>query len=269
MTTDPKEGALFRLNYLRSSQKLPESDRARKRIYLLYKDHVDDEGTRMAFVHRVERQLGVDFPIGAYQYQDERFWKKCELGDFLSAITIFLKLRPSALSKARNILEEEDLHYRIDDQGGVHYLVDNDFHQLSESTLAGLSDQRFGAARAALQKGLKALAPERQSGKGLIQGVFEAVESTFLVIIGPGNSNRLNKQTAEKHLRPILLHRYKDVPEVNDKVTRMLEVFYAYVNDAHPYRHGAPLDQEHEAPLEMAILSATNGMGYIRFLAGL
>jgi hypothetical protein len=269
MTADPKEGALFRLNYLRSSQKLPESDRARKRIYLLYKDNVDDEGTRMAFIHRVERQLGVDFPIGSYQYHDERFWKKCELGDFLSAITIFLKLRPSALNKARNILEEEDLHYRIDDQGGVHYLVDNDFHQLSESTLAGLSDQRFGAARAALQKGLKALAPERQSGKGLIQGVFEAVESTFLVIIGPSNSNRLNKQAAEKHLRPILLHRYKDVPEVNDKVTRMLEVFYAYVNDAHPYRHGAPLDQEHEAPLEMAILSATNGMGYIRFLAGL
>ncbi|KQQ73649.1 hypothetical protein ASF70_07505 [Rhizobium sp. Leaf321] len=192
----------------------------------------------------------------------------------LSAVTLWVRhvsddKKQNVVAAVSRIFAEENLHYRLYTQGGVHYLVDEEFHQTSESTLEGLADQRFGAARAALQEGLKALAPVTQSGKGLIRGVFEAVESTFLVVIGPGTADRLNRQNADKHLKPLLLERYAGVPEADDKVTRMLETFNAWVKEAHPYRHGVAFEQRHEAPLDLAVLSATTGMGFIRFLAGI
>jgi hypothetical protein len=54
---------------------------------------------------------------------------------------------------------------------------------------------------------------------------------------------------------------------VDDKVDRLLEVFKAWVKSAHPYRHGAELEEIHEAPLDMAILLASQGVDFLRYLA--
>ncbi len=87
---------------------------------------------------------------------------------------------------------------------------------------------------------------------------------------GPDAGNRLNKQAVDKCLKPILMARYTAAPDAEDKVSRMLEGFNAWVKDAHPYRHGTANGGDvHEAPLDLAILSANTGMGFIRFLAGL
>lgn len=262
-----EEGELFIRNYLRSPVKLSDSMKARRRVAAKFLDSMDLSQINK-FPGLVKGELGVDYPyINGWHHNG--FWEKVEIGDFLSAITLWLRQRPHQLAEARRILEQEDLHYRIDDKGGVHFLVDAEFSALVETTLAGLGKPQFTAARAALQEGMKALAPTNPSGKGLIRGVFEAVESVFLVVIGPDTANRLNKQAVDKYLKPVLVERYKAFPEAEDKVGRMLEIFSAWVNDAHPYRHGAPFEQVHEAPLELAVLSATGGMGFIRLLTGL
>lgn len=269
MVDGPIDGELFRRNYLRSPVKLADSERARRRLNKLFSDSIGNNDD--AFVSRVERRLGLEYPYWNGPNHD-KFWTKAELGDVLSAITIWLqiiKCHPPALKAARDILVQEDLHYRIDDQGGVHFLVDQEFSATVETTIAGLRGPEFNAARHALEAGLSQLGAATQSGKGLIRGVFEAAESTFLVVIGPGHANRLNKQSVDKYLKPLLLTRYKTVPEAEDKVTRLLETFNSWVGEAHPYRHGAPYEQIHEAPLDLAILSASSGMGFIRFLAGI
>jgi hypothetical protein len=269
LMADIKDGELFRRNYMRSPAKLADSPRARRRMHKLFDSSQADEDS---FVDQVERQLGIEYPFSGFGHMHSEFWDGSEIGDFLSAITIWLRLiriHPAGISAARQIFQDEDLHYRIDDQGGVHYLVDEPFAYTVESTLAGLGGARFTSARHALDAALKNLSPTKQSGKGLIRGVFEAAESTFLVVCGPDAGNRLNKQAMDKHLKPILLARYAGTHEADDKVTRMLGVFEAWIKDAHPYRHGAAAEQEHEAPLELAILSATSGMGFIRFLAEL
>lgn len=266
---DIKDGELFRRNYLRSPVKLADSERARRRMFQL----VASSGASLdTFVTQIRSQLGIDYPSGTYGYAHGKFWLVADIGDFLSAVTIWSRLighHPPALASARQIFQDEDLHYRIDDKGGVHYLVDEPFAYTVESTLSGLGDARFTAARLALEAGLKSLSPAKQSGKGLIRGVFEAAESAFLAVCGPEAGNRLNKQAMEKCLKPILLARFAGVHEADDKVTRTLAVFEAWMKDAHPYRHGTAAEQEHEAPLELAILSATTGMGLIRFVAGL
>jgi hypothetical protein len=268
--SDAKEGELFRTNYLRSPVKLADSKRARRRLSKLFEDSM---ANGVDFANAVRRQLGIDYPITTYGYDHEGFWVHSEVGDFLSGITLWSRIvrhHKPALDAARRILDEEDLHYRIDDKGGVHYFVDELFAYTVESTLAGLGDARFTAARHALEGGLKSLGPTHQSGKGLIRGVFEAVETTFLVIVGPDAGDRLNKQAVERYLKPILITHFATVPDAEDKVSRLLDGFNAWVKEAHPFRHGTATGEEvHEAPLDLAVLSANTGMGFIRFLSGI
>lgn len=278
MTTGPIDGELFRLNYLRSPIKLPDSQRARLRVYQLCKEVLPSD-EREKFGDDVLRRLGVEVPYGGYGSDYRKFWLQIPVGDFLSALTLLerayramfgtLHNPPSLLTQIREIIAEEDLHYRVDELGGVHFLVDEEFTYLAESTIAALSSPRLTAARVALESGLRCLGVTARSGKGLIRGVFEAVESASLVAAGAPNANRLNKQLIDNHIKPLLLKRYGGFPDATDKVTRMTAAFDAWVHEAHPYRHGAPFDQVHEAPLELALVSGTTGMGYLRLMAAL
>lgn len=269
------EGGLFRHSYLKPEQKLADSERARFRLYKAFRRIVlrgVGDQNKDALAWRVEEKLGIRYPRSPAGYSHETFWMEADIGDLLSAITLwFQEAKVPALVRdtVSEVFRDECLHYRIDSAGGVHYLVDEEFHRVSEETITGLHDPKFMAARAALHDGLKAMSPINQSGKGLIRGVFEALESVFLVVIGPGTANRLNSQAVEKYLKPMLLDRYAGVPDADDKVMRALETLNAWVKEAHPYRHGAPFDQVHEAPLDLAVLSATSGMGFIRFLVGI
>ncbi|KXG84338.1 hypothetical protein [Agrobacterium bohemicum] len=264
---EAKEGELFTRSYQRSPTKLSDSIKARRRVAARFLASMSvDQLNKFPLI--VKGELGAEYPYFNGWFHNG-FWEKSDVSDFLSAITLWIRQAPNQLTVARDILEQEDLHYKMDDRGGIHFLVDAEFSSAVEAALSGLDRPEFTAARAALQEGLKALSPVKQSGKGLIRGVFEAVESSFLVVIGPNTANRLNKQSVDGCLKLILLDRYKEFPEAEDKVARVLETLNAWVREAHPYRHGAPFEQVHEAPIELALLSATSGMGFIRLFAGL
>lgn len=292
MSDGPKTGELFSRNYLRTPEKQSDSIRARRRVLAHFWNSTDSV-MRDKFVKTVKQELGIDYPyLVNAGYHHEEYWTTCEVRDFLSSLTIYCKLGDekertqeavrqifhgavpdiqagwlvNKIKLIREILDQEDLHYKVDDQGGIHYLVDEQFENSIQSTLSGLDGKRFTASRDALEKGLGNLGSKKQSGKALIRGVFEATESAFLTIINCDKVNRLNGQAIDKHLRPMLLDKYKDIPEGEDKVARVLKSFKEWVSTAHPYRHGAAFDEIHEAPLDEAILTASIGMSFIRYL---
>ncbi|MER8833720.1 hypothetical protein [Mesorhizobium sp. M0909] len=271
MALSPVEGALFRRNYVREPVPLPDSTRARQRFYLFFQDFLSED-QQFDFANAVMRQLGLEYHHGGYGYRHDHFWKKEDVTDVLSGVTLVLRGAKTngkegpALAAARRIISEEGLHYRIDDAFGVHYLVDEEFARVSEAALAGLGQPRFAAASHALDDALSYLDPGRQSEKALIRGVFEAVESAFLVVVNQPKVNRLNAQSIDAHLKPILRARHATYGEAEDKVDRAMETFKAWVHSAHPFRHGAPLDQIHEAPIDLAVMSASQGMGFLRYL---
>lgn len=274
MALPPVEGALFRRNYVREPVPLADSARARQRLLVFFTDFLSPD-QQANFVTEVERLLGIEYPRtpGGYALHGD-FWRRAGIIDVLSGITLVLRLAQSrgqlnqqrAHATARRIIAEEGLHYRIDDALGVHYLVDEEFARISETALAGLGQPRFAAASHALDEALSHLDPGRQSGKALIRGVFEAVESAFLVAINQPTVNRLNAQSIDAHLKPILMARYASYAEAQDKVDRAMEMFKAWVHSAHPFRHGAALAQIHEAPIDLAIMSATQGMAFLRYI---
>lgn len=270
MTDGPREGELFSRNYLRPEVMLSDSIRARRRAYSVFEEFPPTIAEK--FVQAVKRQLGVTYPSFSYGYLHADFWVECETRDFLGAVTLVFRLlnnpgwQREYLKELRTIFDQEALHYRIDDAGGVHYLVDAEFSRGTETTIRNLDQPRFAGARQALDDGLKGLTAGHLSGKALIRGVFEAAESVFLVIIPEPKPNRLNEAAVEKHLRPLLVARYQGVPDAGDKVSRVLDTFNKWVKSAHPYRHGASFEDVHEAPLDEAVLSASIGMAFIRYL---
>jgi hypothetical protein len=267
MTDQPVEGGLFRRNYLRPVQKLNDSMRARRRIYRL--DNALHYTFSSDFVALVQSELGISFPFIGDEYDHERYWTRCDVHDFLDSITLLYLVSPTrteTLAEMRRIFTEEHLRFRIDDQGGVHYLVDEQFERNVAATLDGLGPARFKAARDALEQALESMSGATPSGKSLIRGVFEAVESAFLARIQSANANRLNDQSINSHLRPILEARYANVPDSDDKINRVLELLMSWVRTAHPFRHGVPFDQIHEAPLDYAILLADQGMAFLRHI---
>jgi hypothetical protein len=270
MSENPLEGEIFARNYLRPNKTLPDSSRARRRALSVFGDYQDVIGS--SFASLSERNLGVNYPYGAYGPSHEKFWTTCDVQDFLGAVTLVFRLlqsrqRSSAyIQEMRDIFQQEGLHYRIDDKGGVHYLIDEEFSRVIDTTLLGLGAPRFAAARMALETGMAALETNPKSGKAFIRGVFEAAESTFLVLIADSNVNRLNEDGANRLLKPILVARYRDVPEAEAKISRVLDVFNRWIKAAHPYRHGAAFEEIHEAPLDEAVLLASTGMAFIRYM---
>ena len=264
MPIQPVEGELFRRNYVRPDQKVSDSPRARRRI--LQVDRALHENRQYEFVKLVEGELGVKFPGAGYP-NHEKFWTDADIDDFLSAVTLLHRVAEHRkLDALRRIFEEEHLRYRIDDQGGVHYLIDEQFERSVAASIDGLGSAKYEAARHALEQTLDGMSGANPSGKSLISGVFEAVESAFLARIQPANVNRLNDQSINNHLRPIFVGRYANAPDADDKIDRVLELLKAWVKTAHPFRHGVAFDQIHEAPFDYAVLLADQGMAFLRHI---
>jgi hypothetical protein len=206
--SEPIEGELFRRNYLREASRLPDSERARRRVAALLDSRLSGSGLT-SFARLVHEELGIDFPYTYNHYDNIGFWLRTNVSDFLSGITLsfrLLRMNETFLTECRKIFEEEVLRYRIDDKGGVHYLVDEEFERNVASTIAELGTPRFEGARTELEGALRAFGIEHQSGKALIRGVFEAVETAFLVVTrGGGKAKILNERSIDALLKPMLL----------------------------------------------------------------
>ena len=267
-------GGLYRHNYQRSATPLDDSITARRRLFSFFMKMVG-ETDRTDFVTSVQEKLGIDYPGSDWGYNHKSFWEREDIGVVLSAITIWFRMHDKPRFKEflvehiQSIFDEEHLNYRMAPEGGIHPRVDDLFEQDRSATIAGLQDPRFTAARVALQKAFAHLKTNQPSGKGVIREVFEATESTYLVVVANPRVNNLNERSIESDLKPKLLARYASYTDAGDKVERLLTQFKHWAKTAHPFRHGTAEEQEHEAPIDIAVLMASEGMAFIRYLAAL
>lgn len=262
-----KQGGLFLRNYSRPEKKLSDSEPTRIRVLALLKSQGNT--TLEKFRTVVEAELGVKVPWGSYAHDFEPFFERVSTKHFLSSVTLILRIverKNPILNELRRIFEEESLHYKIDDLGGVHYLVDEQFNEAMRTALEALQEDKFGAARHAFETAMNKLAQVNPSGKEVIRDIFETVEAAFLTVVKDPAVDRLNNSNVKKYLVPILNQRYASVEHAAEHVERVTTMISGWVSVAHLFRHGLNGEQPHEAPLDYAILMAPHGAAILRYI---
>lgn len=266
--SSPAIGVRFSQNYLKSEPTLNDSTRARRRLFVLF-DVIHRRSED--YVTPLVGKTGTKVPSHAYGPSWATFFETAKLRDVLDAVTVFWTRFNSGsrsdgerwLKGVREVFSEESLGYRVDDLGGVHLLVDQEFQRDRSSTLLGLGASRFAAAQAAFDACHGALDKSPPSTTDAVRGIFDALENVFKLIAG-GKAARLGASEIDQYLAPIIARRY-DGPALN-YANRLLASFKDWTNGAHQYRHAPGTEQPSPPPLDLTVLAVSTGTNFLRWL---
>src|SRR5215472_13444232 len=188
------QGGRFSQVYLDRREPAADSKRMRRRLAALVHEFYDLR--RLSEV--VPRELGIDVPWSPRGPHWAKFLDQCDMRDVLDFVTVAFRLivqevqsgastnrdAPSKWTQeVRRIFAEENVHYTVDDFGGVHPRIDDQFARNSAAAIASLQAPRYSNALHAFEGGMAALAEAPPDGKGAIRGVFSAAEAVFKLIL--------------------------------------------------------------------------------------
>ncbi|MCA1458112.1 hypothetical protein I6F35_33810 [Bradyrhizobium sp. BRP22] len=233
------------------------------------------DGYGQKFEQFAERELGVPTP-----WSTSASWKtllaKWDLDDLLdipTVLTDYLKAKGGeasariVLREINRIFEEENVSYRVDTNGGVHFLHDHEFEVNARATLAGLGLPRYANSKDRFESGMTAINAAVPDGKTAIRNVFEAAEGLFRLIVPKAHRLAGDQVVA---LEPLLQRKYDGDKTAQAAAAKLLASFKDWIEACHFYRHeaGKP-DEIHQPSLELAVHLVSVGAAFIRLLVEL
>jgi len=208
MATPPREppiGQRFSHVYLDRGELVGDSDRMRVRMQSLFMRLQSLTQTSI-----VEDDLGVEF------HSWRTFFRQAKMRDILDFVTVVyhrltrlqyvgdLKSR-EWLAGVAQIFAEENIHYRVDQSGGVNFYFDDEFARAGAAAIAILSKPRYANSLDAFNKSLASLREAPPDGKGAIRATFTAIEGLFCLMFPA--VNRLSSGEAQR-LKPLIERSY-------------------------------------------------------------
>jgi hypothetical protein len=273
---DPPQGARFSHVYLERGEPAQDSARMRRRIAALIGSFRDLGELGMV----VPREMGVDVPWGNAGANWVRFLQDCSLRDLLDLVTVaFKQLKLTQRTgcyevkaevrwvlEVRRIFSEENIHYTVDDSGGVHFRIDDEFARNSAAAISALQTPRYANALHAFDGGMAAFAQAPPDGKSAIRGVFAAAEGVFRLILPA--AQRLGAAELDG-LVPLLQRLYAQDDTARRSAPKMLSSLKDWVDAAHFYRHEEGAEEVAQPPLNLAIYIVSTGASHLRWLTEL
>jgi hypothetical protein len=268
-------GERFSLLYAQPGDLVPDSGRARHRIGALLGEAVAicNQGSGLAAY--LTRNLGVPVPgDGQYPSHWHQFVRECNTADFLDAVTIiyrylFWHLSEGAASwwrdAARQIFNEENLGYDIDEVGGLRPKVDWEFQRNLLSAVAGFESERYKKVRELIAISSTNLCADPPNYKQAWRAILSAVEVLFGLILP---YCRLSAVEIETRLRPLVERAHEGDPPAQEAAQGMLAAFKGWVEASQIYRHHPGEAHAPQPPANLAILSIGSGIAWLRWLAG-
>jgi hypothetical protein len=177
---DVPQGQRFSLVYLRRDEQLEDSERMRRRLGATIENFQIGD-----FNQYLVRQLGLEYKYlnGMKAWVD--YFLTLELRDALDAVTIFYQhvllqrsfqenytrmmanqVASKWVPEVRRIFAEEQVRYSVDDKGGVHLQVDEQFEVTRTAAVQGMGDPRYAAALTSLEAGYKSARQRATRWKG-------------------------------------------------------------------------------------------------------
>ena len=265
----PVEGERFSINYIARGEPVSDSARMRTRIATLF---INGGPTSHVTRQYVELKLGVSVPLitsGTPSWK--KFLQSCELRDFLDFITIVAARLLSQgaytaevwLDGVAEIFREENVRYRLDRAGGVHFAIDGEYERNQASTIGALRSARYSAVRHHIELGQRALDHTPPQTREAIRHTYEAVETLFKLAypqesrLGPGEIMKRLKAEIEK------------IEAGTERVVqlKLAEAFKEWVVSAQSYRHGQAVEEPDNPSISTTVLSVSTGLAFARWLA--
>jgi len=268
-------GERFSRLYVRPTDLAQDSGRARHRVAALFREGIfTDHAERLAAY--IGREIGVPLPgDGRYSSQWSEFIRECRTADFLDTITVIYRYLFWHASEeiahwwrdaARQIFAEESLAYVIDDVGGVHPAIDQEFHRNIVCTIAALQSPRYQTIGQLIENALGHLRAEPPNYKHAWRATVSAVEGLFGLMFP---YVRLSVDEIERCLLPAVLGAYEGDPVSQEAARAMLNGFQSWLEASQIYRHQPGAADVPQPPADVAILAISYGASLLRWLAGL
>ena len=265
------EGQRFSQVYLDQKTQVTDSERMRNRISAIYFDLLHSNSSEI--VKLIHRETGAKVPFVVSNFSLTQFIEQCEVRDLLDSITIiyqyFVGKRDSRSSDAwhafvTRVFKEENLGYRLDEKGGVHFFIDEEFERNRSSLISGLARQP--AVLSSFEKAYGFLDQDPPDTANSIRAIFESMEILYKHIINAQGKDRLNSMGVQKKLKPLLQEMYSDNGVASTAIDHMMDGMCDWIEAGHMYRHGQKTDEPQTPPLEYAIFYVSQGASYLRFL---
>ena len=273
---DVPQGQRFSLVYLRRDDQLEDSDRMRWRLAATIEEYALKN-----FNQYLLRELGLEYKYLQGMKAWTEYFMALNLTDVLELNRCFYRyifeqqglgdqydrrhareVAPRWLPEVRRIFAEEGVRYSVDDRGGVHLRVDEQFEVTRAATVQRMGDPRYAAALASLEAGYKALDAVPPDGRAAIRDIFGAAENVFKQAFG---AQRLASHLIDQHLRPAVaaLPWNQEAQEAGDL---MCDALKNWATAAHKYRHEIGRPDPHQPPVDLAVLMLSQGTAFVRWL---
>lgn len=263
-------GEFFSRQYLRPTELLRDSVRFRKRLEGFFFDRIA-QSYGHAIAKLMLRELGVQVPIYASGYYWVGFFEDAELRDVLGIITAAFRVASENnssvaatwLTFCSRALDEEAMGYRVDQAGGVHYLVDAEFDRSIVSTIPALELPVFAHAKDSIGRLMSAL-DKGPDTLNALRSCWDANENVFKLVF-EGKPPRLTESELKLY-EPRLRQRYENT--ALNSASQMKEAFAKWVTAMHQYRHAPHSTEPSPPPLDLAVLMISQGLAFLRWQAG-
>lgn len=271
-TPHPPLGQLYSRLYVDAGAPAPDSVRFRTRLEAYFSTMALPPDVNHAFALTVQRELGVTVPSLMYGYDWAGFLAQAGIADVLSCITLliqFLRSKRWAQEKllhhfVERALREENLHYTIDEEGGIHRAVDKEFVRNRESALKALGQTRYAAVADALNHSFEKLEQQIPDNKGAVRDCFESAETLTKLLLNTGEG--LDAGFVNKRIVPLCERVYNGDAAARMTACRLAAGFADWVNAAHPFRHGQKTEEPTVLPDDLAVALISQGASFVRLL---
>jgi hypothetical protein len=271
MSDDTPQGQRFSHLYLARGEPTSDSAKMRRRLASIVRYTYGQHG----LAAEIEKEVGLRPSYRAHGVEWDALFEGCALVNLLDVVTVtwqFLtKQHPQIAGgwpeDVQRIFTEENVRYRVDARGGVHFSIDEEFERSRIASVAVLQSPRYSNVLNQFEKAYTELATEPPNGKEAIRAIFTAAEGLFRVMFE--TSPRLTGAEIEKNLVPFI--RATSVGDItaSGALGKLTRGFREWVDAAHFYRHEPGEEKIAQPPLTFAIVMVSSGASYIRWLAEL
>jgi hypothetical protein len=269
MSDDTPQGRLFSDLYIEKGPPLKDSKRARERLLARFQELATYKKPSEIAV-AIHRLRGVPIEVTGFteaHYRFDKFFREAALTDVLDGITIVAltldaRDRERWINTVRYIFETENLRYRVDDRGGVHFNPDEAFERVRVSAIGALQPKRYGNSAAEVDRAYKALDERPMNGKGAVRSIFEAAEIIFRLLVTNTKCQRLGTDEIDNFLAPILAKFYAADEPGKLSASLLAKSFKQWVASAHFQRHGQPVEEPYQPPPEIALTLISQGTAF-------